>query len=127
MEYHIIPIAKPRMTRRDKWLSPPRNCVRKYWNFRDQCHLKKVILLCSGAHVVFILPMPQSWSKKKKLEMDGSKHEDKPDLDNLLKALGDALYDNDSCIWDVRITKRWGREGKIIIETSDELGRRGNG
>ena len=48
--------------------------------------------------------------------MDGSKHEDKPDLDNLLKALGDALYDNDSCIWDVRITKIWGYEGKIVIK-----------
>lgn len=117
MEYQIIPLAKPRMTKRDKWLSPPRDCVREYWKFCHQCRLNKVILPCSEAHIIFVLPMPESWSEKKRLEMDGSKHENKPDLDNLLKALGDAIYKNDSCIWDARITKRWGREGKIIIET----------
>ena len=116
-EYPITPVPKPRMTRRDKWLSPPRKCVQEYWNFRDLCLSKRICFSCDGAHIIFILPMPESWSKKKKILMDGCKHEDKPDLDNLLKSLGDALYRNDSCIWDVRITKRWGREGKIIIET----------
>ena len=116
-EYPITPVPKPRMTRRDKWLTPPRECVREYWNFCDLCRVRKIVFPVSGSHVIFILPIPESWSKKMKILMDGCKHEDKPDLDNLLKSLGDALYRNDSYIWDVRITKRWGKEGKIIIET----------
>ena len=45
----------------------------------------------------------------------------KPDLDNLIKAIGDAVYQNDSAIWDIHTTKRWGREGKIIVKASSEI------
>jgi Holliday junction resolvase RusA-like endonuclease len=40
----------------------------------------------------------------------------KPDLDNCLKALSDAIYTNDSGIYDIHVTKLWGKEGKIKIE-----------
>jgi len=75
----------------------------------------------SNASVTFIVPMAESWSKKKRKQFDGKPHQPKggPDLDNFLKALGDALYKNDSCIWDVHIRKVWGYEGKIIIDQSD--------
>lgn len=76
----------------------------------------KVCLPSYLGHVTFVLPMPDSWSLKKKKAMDGKAHMNVPDLDNLLKALGDAVYGDDSGIWDVRVTKRWGYEGKIIIE-----------
>ena len=33
----------------------------------------------------FILPMPKSWSKKKKQLMHGKPHIIKPDLDNIIK------------------------------------------
>ena len=114
-EYLITPAPKPRMTRRDKWLKPPRPAVKRYWDFCLQCKLEKVILPCYGAHVTFILPMPKSWSKKKRIQYDGKPHMDTPDLDNLLKALGDAIYSNDSGIYDIWIEKKWGVEGKIII------------
>jgi len=68
-----------------------------------------------GAHVIFVLPMPNSWSNKKKTQMDGQAHQAKPDADNMLKALCDAMYSDDSGVWDVRITKVWGYEGQIII------------
>ncbi len=60
--------------------------------------------------------MPKSWSKKKRLQYDGKPHMDTPDLDNLTKALGDALYENDSGIYDIWATKKWGFIGKILIE-----------
>lgn len=115
-EYEIIPIAKPRMTRRDKWLEPPRECVRVYRNFSDLCRFYQIYFPVHGSHVTFILPMPESWSKKKKEEMNGSAHQTKPDLDNLLKGLGDAIFNDDSVIWDIHATKRWGIDGKIVIE-----------
>ena len=113
-EYFITPVAKPRMSRLDRWKKRP--ATAKYWKFKDQCKLEKVVLPCYNAHVTFILPMPASWSQKRKAEMDGKPHMQKPDLDNCLKSLGDSLYEDDSGIYDVHITKRWGTHGKILIE-----------
>jgi Holliday junction resolvase RusA-like endonuclease len=115
-EYSIIPIAKPRMTRRDKWLDPSRPRVKKYRDFCLQCRLEKVVLPCYGSHVTFVLPMPDSWSEKKKLQYDGKPHMQTPDWDNLGKGISDAIYSDDSGIYDIHITKLWGREGKIIIQ-----------
>ena len=70
-----------------------------------------------GGHVTFIIPMPKSWSKQRKAVMNLQLHEQKPDWDNLGKALSDAVYKDDSKISDIRITKRWGYEGAIIIKT----------
>ena len=119
MEYKITPMAKPRMTRSDAWRNPPRPIVARYWKFKSWCVLEKVALPCYGSHVTFVLPMPDSWSEKKKKQFDGQPHTQSVDLDNLLKGLCDAIYGNDSVIYDIHVTKRWGREGKIIIE--DEI------
>ncbi|AIV30125.1 endodeoxyribonuclease RusA [Enterobacter cloacae] len=48
--------------------------------------------------------------------MDGQPHQQKPDLDNLKKSLLDALFEDDSHIWDARTSKVWGETGMIIIE-----------
>jgi Holliday junction resolvase RusA-like endonuclease len=48
--------------------------------------------------------------------MNGKPHLPKPDLDNLIKAICDAIYKNDSAIWDYRATKLWGERGQIIID-----------
>jgi Holliday junction resolvase RusA-like endonuclease len=60
--------------------------------------------------------MPGSWSKKKKAIMDGKPHMQRPDLSNMLKAIEDAIYQDDSGIYDIHVTKRWGITGKIIID-----------
>lgn len=38
-----------------------------------------------------------------------------PDKDNLEKAVLDALFDEDSAIWDGRATKYWGYDGMILV------------
>lgn len=121
MEYLITPTPKPRMTRSDKWRDPPREPVRKYWAFCRKCQLLKMDLPVSGSIVIFVISMPESWSNKKRKAFDGKPHQPEggPDADNFLKALGDALYKNDSCIWDIHIRKVWGYEGKIIIEENN--------
>ena len=121
-EYLITPIPKPRQTRRDKWLNPPRPGVLQYRNFCNEIKCAKVKLSPSGCHVTFIFPLSKSSSGKFKLKMDGMPHMQKPDLDNCLKALLDALFINDSIVWDIHATKKWGREGKIIIEGVDNVG-----
>jgi hypothetical protein len=102
------------MTRADKWKR--RDCVLRYRAFADEVRLRGVTLPNHGWHVTFVLPMPKSWSEKRKLEMDGKPHQQKPDKDNLEKSLLDALFTDDCRVWDGRVTKRWGREGAIIVE-----------
>ncbi|HBL6924151.1 TPA: RusA family crossover junction endodeoxyribonuclease [Citrobacter koseri] len=111
--YDITPLGKPRMTQRDKWQKRPP--VLRYRAFCDEVRLNKVSLPESGYHVTFILPMPASWSRKRRAEMSGKPHQQKPDKDNLEKALLDAIFDDDSRVWDGRVTKIWGEKGQIII------------
>jgi Holliday junction resolvase RusA-like endonuclease len=64
--------------------------------------------------------MPKSWSKKKRERMDGQPHRQRPDLSNLIKALEDSLYEDDSKIWQYRgLEKRWGETGQIIIQIEE--------
>lgn len=63
MIYAITPMGKPRMTRSDKWKKRPE--VLRYRAFCDEVRARGVILPESRSHIIFILPMPQSWSKKK--------------------------------------------------------------
>lgn len=112
--YPITPVTKPRQTRSDKWKRRP--CVLRYRAFADMCRLYRVELPERGASIVFVLPMPTSWSKRKRAEMDGQPHRQTPDLDNLVKALSDAVHADDSGIWHYSdIRKVWGITGKIII------------
>ncbi|MBJ9131176.1 RusA family crossover junction endodeoxyribonuclease [Citrobacter freundii] len=113
-EYKITPVGKPRMTRADKWKKRPE--VLRYRAFCDEVRLQGIELSESGSHVTFILPMPASWSKKKRAEFNGKLHQQKPDVDNLTKSLLDALFEDDAHIWDARVSKLWGETGRIIIE-----------
>ena len=114
MIYNIKPVAKPRQTRSDKWKTRP--AVMKYRAFKDECRLNKVELPDFGAHVTFVIPFPKSYSLKKRKNLDGKPHVQVPDVDNLAKALMDAIFGDDSCVYDIRISKYWGYSGKIIIK-----------
>lgn len=114
-EYDIVPTPKPRQTKADVWKK--RDCVMRYRAFADQCRALGMQINESGSHIVFILAMPKypSWSKKKRVAMDGQPHQQKPDIDNLCKSVLDALHKDDSHIYNIRLSKFWGQKGKIII------------
>jgi Holliday junction resolvase RusA-like endonuclease len=112
--YDITPTPKPRMTQKDKWAKRP--VVQKYWAFKKECQLKKVDLPESGSHVIFTIPFPKSYSKKKMRQLEDKPHQSKPDVDNMLKALMDAVYGDDSGVYDVRVSKIWGYTGQIEIK-----------
>lgn len=111
--YRITPVPKPRMTQSDRWRRRP--AVLRYRAFCDAVREAGVRVPYGEAWVVFTLPMPASWSTKKKQQMQGRPHQQRPDCDNLLKALLDAVYDDDARLYDIRITKRWGWEGAIEV------------
>lgn len=112
--YPINPVPKPRQTRSDKWKKRP--AVMKYRQFKDRVRLYEVMLPESSAKITFFVPMPKSWSNKKKEKMANTPHQSKPDIDNYLKALFDAVFDDDSKIWHIGgVAKIWSYRGGIEI------------
>lgn len=111
----ITPMGAPRMTRADAWKKRP--VVERYHAYRDELRLRlgKDYMVPESLNIVFIIPMPKSWSEKKKREMDGRPHKQKPDIDNLFKGFTDAFGD-DSHIWSALAIKIWGRMGAIRLE-----------
>lgn len=102
--YAIPPVPKPRQTRRDKWQQRP--CVMKYRAFADEVRYAGVTIQ-DTVSVTFYLPMPISWSKRKRKKMNGTAHQQKPDIDNLVKALLDAVLSDDSHVYSVKAEKYW--------------------
>ena len=124
MILNIPPCSKPRMTQRDRWKK--RQCVLDFFSFRDSIkqEVKRLNTLLikespfdwDNLTVIFLVPMPKSWSKKKKALMVGKPMQQRPDLDNYLKGLFDATHEEDSSIWKVTASKIWTDcTGKIII------------
>ena len=116
MEIRINPIGKPRMTQRDKWAK--RKCVVKYFEFADKMREEaeeQHFRINDAVEIEFRIAMPKSWSKKKKIEMLGQSHTQKPDIDNLIKAVLDSLLKDDSGVHTVRARKYWGIDGQIKI------------
>jgi Holliday junction resolvase RusA-like endonuclease len=105
------------MTRRDRWQQRP--AVIKYYQFKDdiiEAAINTEFQLGERFVAVFMLPMPKSWSKKKKVQMALRPHRQVPDTDNLIKALADCLLTEDSHVWDMRGVKLWANEGAIYIK-----------
>lgn len=121
--FRIDPIAKPRMTRSDKWNERP--AVLRYWAFKDELQReagRQGFILPPAFTVTFYIPMPQSWSKAKKQRYLHKPHQQKPDLDNLIKALNDSLAsEDDTYIWFVNACKVWALEGAIMIDKQEDL------
>lgn len=119
--FYGVPVAKPRMTRRDKWAK--RGCVQDYFAFRDEVKswaTRTDFELKPGDSITFRLPMAKSWSKSKKEAMNEMPHQNKPDLDNLIKGLLDALLEEDQAVWHLGATQKlWSEEGQIEIRREE--------
>lgn len=108
----VIPdvCAAPRQSRRDKW--DPSDPVLRYRAYKDLVRLcvpKRVLDSAPGELTLeFELPIRKSWSKKKQAELVGKPHTLKPDIDNLCKAVLDAMWpDGDSFVWKITASKVW--------------------
>jgi len=123
VELHIRPRPHIRSTRGDSILfripehklSVP-GLYRKRQLVRYIEYKKELAFLCielgftlpsTPFHVIFYLPMPKGWNKRKKAELNMRPHTVMPDIDNLYKALADSLMEHDQVIHDVRMQKVW--------------------
>jgi Holliday junction resolvase RusA-like endonuclease len=112
----IKPIGKPRMTQRDRWAK--RKCVVEYFAYCDALRTwvsEYKLDLGATLDITFYIEMPKSWSKKKREAMYMQPHQSKPDLDNMVKAFCDALYDDDAGVYAIRCAKYWSNDSEIKV------------
>jgi Holliday junction resolvase RusA-like endonuclease len=111
---NITPITHVRTTQGDRiFFRIPREKLRpsglkrlirieKYNNYKlsllSEAKSKGFKMPHQGASIKFFIPVPKSWSKKKKKQYHKQLHQSRPDLDNLLKAMTDSLCEEDKYI-----------------------------
>ena len=128
--YYGQPAGMPRMrTRRTKFgvlhYVPPkapgtlfRNAIR----LKAVEQKKLVGPVCLRIECLFA--MPASWSKAKKAKHFGKPHTQKPDADNVAKAVMDGLtaagvWPDDAVVWPLEIRKIWSVQGFCTITAVD--------
>lgn len=123
----IAPIGAVRMTQRGKWVSDKAQRYLAYkeqiaWQIKARMRDLKTepIMSACTVKVIFHMPMPKSWSDKKKMAMIGHYHTSKPDIDNLVKGLFDAangiVWKDDSQVVEVKAEKGYRNEPGIWLE-----------
>ena len=120
--FDVVPMGAVRMTQSDKWKTNPnhidprkrqRGAVQRYFAFKTLLQLQANQMgyqMGETLDAVYILPMPKSWSGKKKEKMDGLPCKSKPDTDNITKAIKDTLKKEDGDVWWEKIS-----DGGVII------------
>lgn len=123
----ITPMGAVRMTTRGKFVKKNAKKYLQYkeairWTIKQQFK-GKPIDGAVGVTVWFYMPMPETWSKKKKAEMVNRYHTKKPDIDNLIKGLFDALNNliwvDDNRVVDMTVFKVYGEKPGIEIEVEE--------
>jgi len=114
------PVSKPRMTKRDKWAK--RACVLKYFAWRDKARdiagklppAKEIGMV----EMFFDFLIPTSLSKRQRSIRHLRPHRQRPDIDNLIKGVLDALFEEDAGVPCVYAEKRWSDSPKVTVVIS---------
>ena len=114
--------GKPRMTQRDRWKKRPAVVRYRDWCDRVRGIIVNAVTLPDPSTVmelnwVAYFEPPTSWAKKRRALAVGELHRQRPDRDNIDKAILDCLWpSSDSAIAAGRIEKRWDWNSRLEIE-----------
>ncbi|MGM7634197.1 RusA family crossover junction endodeoxyribonuclease [Bacillus sp. Hm123] len=94
--FPVEPMGAVRMTKRGKYVSDSAKRYLAYkahlqWLTKQQINGEFYSAGALQVNILFIMPIPESWSMKKKREAVGQYHVKKPDADNLVKGVFDSL------------------------------------
>jgi Holliday junction resolvase RusA-like endonuclease len=116
----IKPMGAVRMTQRGKWTNPQ---AQKYLAYKSEIQRQvrlqapELIKQACEVSINFWMPIPESWSAKKKIASIGKSVTVKPDIDNLVKGLFDALnglvWTDDNLVVSCNAMKIYSVSGKI--------------
>lgn len=116
----LQPIGKPRMTRRDKWAKRPSVVRYRAWAGEARRQVKPLSLPANPLRlkIVAYFEMPKSWSKAKRAELAGQPHRQKPDWDNVAKAVQDIFWTDDQVVAEGHVLKFWddGNGARVEME-----------
>jgi Holliday junction resolvase RusA-like endonuclease len=122
----IPPMGAVRMTQRSKWADPKAKSYLHYkesLGFIARSTIKEPIKGPISVTLGFYYPIPASWSKKKKELAYDMLPTVKPDIDNAVKGVFDALnkiaWEDDDLITDLMTFKRYSEEPKILIKIQE--------
>jgi Holliday junction resolvase RusA-like endonuclease len=116
---NIDPHPAPRMVGRY-----PTKRTERYKEFRKELLMRARLAdlrdLPPAIGFTFEIKMPKSWSQAKKNRMRGQIHQQKPDLDNLIKAVLDSFtygrHLDDSYVGTFLFAQKiWADKGRIVI------------
>jgi len=117
MAAFLQPTPAPRMTQADRWKKRP--CVVRYLDFKTALRRAAasmgIATLPEVLNVIFVIPCPKSISKAERARRLYNYHKQKPDRDNMLKAVQDAFDGDDSHCADGRTIKLWGEKAAVIF------------
>lgn len=114
--YMFAPVPAPRMTKAAAWDLRPG--VLAYKLFCKEVR-RRDIEIAGPVCLEFFIGTPASLTEHGKAVLDRQPHLSKPDCDNLVKGLFDAVFykrkGGDSMMWAFLATKRWALESHFII------------
>lgn len=125
--FDVVPMGAPRMSSSDKWKTNPhhvdpkkrqREVVTRYFAYKNILQLQANMMkfqLGEYLDVVFFVPIPDSFSEKKKALINGTPCKTKPDTDNYIKGICDIFKKEDGDVWFIKAEKRWAYNGSILI------------
>ena len=106
--FDVVPMGAVRMTQSDRWKTNPRHVdpnkrqrevVTQYFEYKnkvlEQAREMK-FELPEVLEIVFCVPMPFTWSEKKKVRNNKLPVKKRPDIDNYVKAFMDAMSNEDA-------------------------------
>ena len=112
------PAPRPRVTKFGTYNDPKYTAYKKALRLVASAQIKEPLEGAVKMSIVFQFKKPKSWSKKKKAAAFW--HTQKPDADNLQKAVKDALnglaYKDDSQVCDMDVVKIWGDSDRVMVE-----------
>ena len=123
--FHVpgVPVGKgrPRFTRTGRTYTPAktREWERQVAKVADEAmHGIDMLKGPLKATLVFYLPIPKSWSKRRRQEADGAPAITRVDADNLAKAVLDAcngiVYEDDKQVTELDVVKQYVLDGGTV-------------
>lgn len=95
--------------------------VRECW--MEQSHKRFPDGTALEMNILAYFPIPKSVSKKKHREMVDAYHLKKPDLDNVIKSIADAVngyaFGDDSQLAVVTAAKRYSEDPKVVVRIQE--------
>jgi len=115
-----VPASRPRVTRWGTYYG------KKYTNFKMDMnellddYTEPILNGLLRCQIKLEIPLPKSYSIKKKNALEGKYCDNNSDVDNYAKGVMDALngivYKDDRQIVELIIGKKWAKCGKIVVE-----------